>query len=522
MLGTALVATGVPLVFLGSNLLTGLLGLLAVSSYVAVYTPLKRVSGAALFVGAVPGALPPLMGWTAVTGQLDLPGLALFAILFLWQIPHFLAIAIYRADDYARAGFKVLPLTVSNGATRVTIVVFSVVLVATTILLEPLHVAGMRYAFVRGAAWRRVHRLGGGWLPAARVAAALVALAVLLFDRLPDAAVHGAGVRPDRRMSGRPPTPRRARLRPPAAHRGTHPPLRRAHGAGRRSASTSRPASCSACSAPTAPARPPRSACSRGCCPRRGDAGARRTRGQRRRHALPRPAGRRLPGPQPGSQADRAREPAAGRRALRSAARAGEDAHRSGPGAHGARRARRRGGGEVLRAACGAASRSRACCCTSPSCCCSTSRAAASIPKPCAASGTRSSRWPRARGISVIVTTHQPEEAERCHRIAILDGGRLVALGTPDELRALVAGDVVRVRGDRPDDIRAVGHGRLGIAGRVVDGDVVFETPARPRDRAAHRRAVPARAPRQHRHQPPDPGRRVREADRKGLEEATS
>ena len=93
ILATALSAAGVPLVFLGSNLLTGLLGLLAVSGYVAVYTPLKRVSGAALFVGAVPGALPPLMGWTAVTGNLDVPGLALFAILFLWQIPHFMAIA---------------------------------------------------------------------------------------------------------------------------------------------------------------------------------------------------------------------------------------------------------------------------------------------------------------------------------------------------------------------------------------------------------------------------------------------
>jgi protoheme IX farnesyltransferase len=146
VLATALSATGVPLVFLGSNLLTGLLGLLAVSGYVAVYTPLKRHSGAALFVGAVPGALPPLMGWTAVTGHLDLPGLTLFAILFLWQIPHFMAIAIYRADDYARGGFKVLPATLSRVATRVTMIVFSVALVAATIVLEPLHVAGPRYA----------------------------------------------------------------------------------------------------------------------------------------------------------------------------------------------------------------------------------------------------------------------------------------------------------------------------------------------------------------------------------------
>src|SRR6185436_19966678 len=146
--GAGLTCVGIALVFLGSNLLTGLLGMLAVSGYVAVYTPLKRVSGAAVFVGAIPGALPPLMGWTAVTGHLDAPGLALFAVLFLWQIPHFLAIAIYRGADYARAGFKVLPLTVSARVTRATMLAFSVLLVAVTIALEPLHVAGPRYALV--------------------------------------------------------------------------------------------------------------------------------------------------------------------------------------------------------------------------------------------------------------------------------------------------------------------------------------------------------------------------------------
>jgi ABC-2 type transport system ATP-binding protein len=81
------------------------------------------------------------------------------------------------------------------------------------------------------------------------------------------------------------------------------------------------------------------------------------------------------------------------------------------------------------------------------------------------------------RGTAVIVTTHQPEEAERCQRIAILDGGRVAATGTPDELRSHVAGDVVRVRGDRPDELRATIAARLGLAGRVVDGDVVVEAP---------------------------------------------
>ncbi|HEY4392518.1 MAG TPA: heme o synthase [Polyangia bacterium] len=143
--GTLLACAAVPLVFLGGNLLTGILGLFALGSYVAVYTPLKRHTGIALFIGAVPGALPPLMGWTAATGRLDAPGLALFAILFLWQIPHFLAIAIYRAADYARAGLKVLPLAISTRATRVTIVTFSIALVAATVALQPLHVAGPLY-----------------------------------------------------------------------------------------------------------------------------------------------------------------------------------------------------------------------------------------------------------------------------------------------------------------------------------------------------------------------------------------
>jgi protoheme IX farnesyltransferase len=146
--GAALACIGGPLVALGSNLLTGVLGMLAFGSYVAVYTPLKRHSGAALFVGAVPGALPPLMGWTAVTGRLDAPGLALFAILFCWQVPHFLAIAIYRAADYARAGLKVLPLSISAAATRGTILAFSIGLVVATVLLEPLHVAGRPYVLV--------------------------------------------------------------------------------------------------------------------------------------------------------------------------------------------------------------------------------------------------------------------------------------------------------------------------------------------------------------------------------------
>src|SRR5439155_3385439 len=99
-LGVGVASTSIPLLGWATNALTALLALVALVTYVGVYTPMKQRSGLALFVGAVPGAIPPLMGWTAVTGRLETGGLALFAILFCWQLPHFLAISIYLADDY--------------------------------------------------------------------------------------------------------------------------------------------------------------------------------------------------------------------------------------------------------------------------------------------------------------------------------------------------------------------------------------------------------------------------------------
>jgi protoheme IX farnesyltransferase len=107
---TALAVISLPVLTLGINPMTGLLGTLALWSYVWVYTPLKYRSPSALVVGAVPGALPPLMGWTAVTGRIDVGGLWLFAILFLWQMPHVIGLSIYRCQDYASAGVQVLPL----------------------------------------------------------------------------------------------------------------------------------------------------------------------------------------------------------------------------------------------------------------------------------------------------------------------------------------------------------------------------------------------------------------------------
>jgi heme o synthase len=127
------------------NLVTAGLGLVALLMYVGVYTPMKQRSHWATWVGAVPGALPALMGWTAATGRIELAGLAVFGVLFFWQIPHFHAIAMYRQRDYDAAGLKTLPGTHGIAATRRHIVGYLVVQVAMSLVLVPLGVAGLPY-----------------------------------------------------------------------------------------------------------------------------------------------------------------------------------------------------------------------------------------------------------------------------------------------------------------------------------------------------------------------------------------
>jgi protoheme IX farnesyltransferase len=109
ILGWLLAIVGLVYLAIAVNLTTCLLGAFSLFCYVFIYTPLKRVTWLNTAVGAVPGALPPLMGWTAARGELTTEGWALFAILAFWQLPHFLAIAWMYRDEYSRAGFKMLP-----------------------------------------------------------------------------------------------------------------------------------------------------------------------------------------------------------------------------------------------------------------------------------------------------------------------------------------------------------------------------------------------------------------------------
>ena len=146
--GLSLGVVGLAILTAGVNPTTGLLGGVALVSYVLAYTPLKRVTPLALFVGAVPGAMPPLLGWTAMTGAVDLQALVVFSILFFWQIPHFCAIAISRESEYRRAGIRVF--SVANGLrfTKWVIVVFSAVMVAVSALPAFVGLTGLAYLVV--------------------------------------------------------------------------------------------------------------------------------------------------------------------------------------------------------------------------------------------------------------------------------------------------------------------------------------------------------------------------------------
>jgi len=132
-------------VLAAAGIVPACLGMVALLLYVGVYTPMKQRTHWATWIGSVPGAMPALMGWTAATGRIDLGGLAVFAVMFFWQIPHTHAIAIYRQREYDAAGMKTLPSTHGLEATRRAIAVFLLVQVGVSLLPAALGVAGTPY-----------------------------------------------------------------------------------------------------------------------------------------------------------------------------------------------------------------------------------------------------------------------------------------------------------------------------------------------------------------------------------------
>ncbi|MGZ3788477.1 MAG: heme o synthase [Bacteriovorax sp.] len=148
--GVVLLLISIPAICLFINMVTGILALISALLYLYAYTPMKQKSEFAVYIGAIPGALPPVMGWTAVTGRIDFMAIALFLILFIWQLPHFLAISLYHADDYNAASIKVYPnLKKGLQITKLGIFVFTLLLFITSLL--PSFFAQASFIYTRAA-----------------------------------------------------------------------------------------------------------------------------------------------------------------------------------------------------------------------------------------------------------------------------------------------------------------------------------------------------------------------------------
>jgi heme o synthase len=146
LFGLALAGAGLAVLAVCANLLAALLALATLLTYVLWYTPMKRRSPAATLIGAIPGALPPLIGWAASRGDVSIGGLALFAIVFLWQIPHFMAIAWLFREDYGRAGFPMLAvIDPGGGRAGLQSVIYAVLLVPASIVPALVGVSGLPY-----------------------------------------------------------------------------------------------------------------------------------------------------------------------------------------------------------------------------------------------------------------------------------------------------------------------------------------------------------------------------------------
>lgn len=189
LLGIALILAGVFLLCWRVNLLTAFLSLLTAFLYVLVYTPMKKVSWLNTAIGAVPGALPPMGGWAAATGDLAPGAWALFLILFAWQHPHFYSIAWMFRDDYKRAGFKMLPVVYPDGKSMFRqINIFALLLIPISLLPTILGISGWIYfwgAIILGTAmlWKGFVFSNSKTIPDARLLlrASVIYLPVLLF-----------------------------------------------------------------------------------------------------------------------------------------------------------------------------------------------------------------------------------------------------------------------------------------------------------------------------------------------------
>jgi heme o synthase len=195
--GVALSLVGAADLYFAAGWLPCLLGVFTCLSYLLAYTPLKKRTVWATFIGAVPGAIPPMIGWAAATGKLDAGAWLLFAILFVWQFPHFHAIAWMYREDYARAGILMLPVVDKDGTrTFRQIILYAVALVAVSLLPSMLGLTGVLYFFgalvtctalVQVCLWANAARTNtrAKWLMHATVMHIPILLGLMMYDKLP-------------------------------------------------------------------------------------------------------------------------------------------------------------------------------------------------------------------------------------------------------------------------------------------------------------------------------------------------
>lgn len=157
LFGVIVATAGLLMIAAASNVLAAAVALTTLVIYVGIYTPMKRRSSFNTVVGAIPGALPPIIGWAAASGEITSKAWTLFGIMFLWQLPHFLAIAWMYREDYARAGLPMLPVLEPDGrSTGRQAIAYAAALVPVSLAPSPLHMAGLIYfagALVLGLAF---------------------------------------------------------------------------------------------------------------------------------------------------------------------------------------------------------------------------------------------------------------------------------------------------------------------------------------------------------------------------------
>jgi len=195
--GVALCTAGAIYLYFAAGALAAGLGMATCLSYLLGYTPLKKRTVWATFVGAFPGAIPPMIGWAAASGSLDRGAWLLFAILFLWQFPHFHAIAWMYREDYARAGILMLPVVDKQGTrTFRQIVLTAIALVGASLLPAVVGLAGVRYFFgalvvsvglLQVCLWAAAAKsnIRAKWLMHATVIHIPVLLGLMIYDKLP-------------------------------------------------------------------------------------------------------------------------------------------------------------------------------------------------------------------------------------------------------------------------------------------------------------------------------------------------